>query len=93
MLQASLFCMQMGSLLCTQTDNWCQWFLHAAVQVFVNLGILLAYIAGIPYDYGVDDIEVFGCTVAWSRVVFWVASVPAVAQVRACMKWIKLCSE
>jgi len=49
-------------------------------QVFINIGILVAYSAGIPYDYGVDDVAVLGTTVPWWRVVLCAGALPAMLQ-------------
>jgi hypothetical protein len=53
------------------------------LQVCINLGILLAYCAGVPYEQGFTGFDVLGGNVwlAWWRVMLCLALLPAVLQV------------
>eukprot|EP00877_Chromochloris_zofingiensis_P014348 jgi/Chrzof1/9167/Cz03g38140.t1 len=50
-------------------------------QVFINVGILVAYSAGIPYENDFTGFEVKGHFICWWRVMIAASIVPVVAQV------------
>lgn len=49
-------------------------------QVFINVGILLAYLAGLPYQYHMEVLPIAGLPIPWWRVMILMALIPAVAQ-------------
>lgn len=51
-------------------------------QVFINVGILCAYCAGLPYERGVDKISILGFTgpIPWWKLMIIFAVVPAFIQ-------------
>lgn len=56
----------------------------ACDQVFVCVGILVAYIVGLPYDS--DEpfaVTLFGRCVAWWRIIFGLGVLPALLQARS----------
>ena len=54
------------------------------VQVFICMGILVAYIVGLPYDANQPfAVSLFGRCVAWWRIIFGLGVVPALLQARA----------
>lgn len=53
------------------------------MQVFICVGILVAYIVGLPYDSNQPfAVSLFGRCVAWWRVIFGLGIVPALLQAR-----------
>ena len=55
--------------------------LHA--QILFAVGVLAAYLAGLPFWLDVDDVDVCGWTVPWWRVMVGMAALLALAQVSA----------
>ncbi len=56
----------------------------ACDQVFVCVGILVAYIAGLPYDSNEPfAVTLFGRCVAWWRIIFGLGVLPALLQARS----------
>ncbi|KIZ00412.1 hypothetical protein MNEG_7552 [Monoraphidium neglectum] len=49
-------------------------------QVFINVGILLAYLAGVPYEQEFSGFNFRGQFVAWWRVMVALQAVPAALQ-------------
>ena len=58
----------MGCYRCT-SDRIAAWTCSAPcpwlLQVFVNVGILAAYLIGYPYEAGMDTVPLLGRQVAW----------------------------
>ena len=55
------------------------------LQLFVNLGILMAYIIGLPYDKHPRAAFAVGShSLSWWRIMFLSAVIPAVLQVGMC---------
>ena len=51
------------------------------MQVFICVGILVAYIVGLPYDANQSfAVSLFGRCVAWWRIIFGLGVVPALLQ-------------
>jgi len=48
--------------------------------VFFSAGVLIAYLAGLPYGYQVDKVQVWGYEVEWWRVMVVMAGGLALAQ-------------
>ena len=65
------------------------WTLTSAcvLQLFVCVGILLAFAIGLPYDGKEATINLLGKATSWWRVMFALGLVPDVAQVR---RWLLL---
>lgn len=51
------------------------------LQLFVCVGILLAFIIGLPYDGKEATVPLLGNDTAWWRVMFGLGLVPAIMQV------------
>ena len=49
--------------------------------MFICIGILLALVAGLPYQYGVHSVSLLGASVEWWRIMLGFALLPAVGQV------------
>jgi hypothetical protein len=57
--------------------------MRPCVQVFVCVGILVAYVAGVPYDSGAPfAVTLFGRCVSWWRIIFGIGVLPALLQAR-----------
>ena len=52
------------------------------MQLFVCVGILLAFVIGLPYDGQRAYTDLLGHDLAWWRVMFGLGMVPALTQVR-----------
>lgn len=52
-----------------------------ALQLFVCVGILIAFTIGLPYDGKEAFLSLAGRQIAWWRVMFAIGTVPAVLQV------------
>jgi hypothetical protein len=50
--------------------------------VFINVGILAAYCAGIPYEHGFSSVWVGGQEVAWWRIMMLLVCITSLVQVR-----------
>jgi hypothetical protein len=47
------------------------------------VGILVAYVAGVPYDSGAPfAVTLFGRCVSWWRIIFGIGVLPAILQAR-----------
>jgi hypothetical protein len=53
------------------------------MQVFINVGILLAYCAGIPYEHDFTVVPLFGTHISWWRFMMVFSCIPALLQVRS----------
>ena len=53
------------------------------LQLFVCVGILLAFVIGLPYDGKKATVNLLGEDTAWWRVMFALGLVPAIMQVCA----------
>ena len=49
--------------------------------MMINVGILLAYLAGAPYEAGLTTVSLLGVTIAWWRVMIALSIFPAALQV------------
>ena len=57
------------------------------LQLFVNLGILMAYVIGLPYDkHPRAAFDVGSHSLSWWRIMFLSAVIPAVLQVGSCRR-------
>lgn len=54
--------------------------LGTLTQVFINVGILAAYVIGYPYEMGTEKVDLLGHEVAWWRIMFAAALGPALLQ-------------
>ena len=56
--------------------------MRCSAQAFICVGILMAYLVGLPYQYNTPQaVTLFGATVSWWRIMFIIGLVPAVLQV------------
>ena len=64
------------------------------LQIFVNLGILMAYVIGFPYDKHSDAAIGLGSQqLSWWRIMFLSGIIPAVLQVSEDLCWANLCRQ
>ena len=55
-----------------------------AVQVMFSVGVVIAYLAGLPYWFQIESVTLCGLDVPWWRVMVSMAAVLALAQA-ACL--------
>jgi hypothetical protein len=53
------------------------------MQLSLCVGILFAYMLGLPYEQGITGIEIFGIHAAWWRVVLLLGSCVSIGQVHS----------
>lgn len=58
--------------------------------MFINIGILLAYLAGVPYEQEFSGFNLRGQFVAWWRCMVALQLLPALLQVGASHWWTPL---
>ncbi|KAL4430702.1 hypothetical protein ABPG75_005958 [Micractinium tetrahymenae] len=63
--------------------------LGTLTQVFINVGILAAYLVGYPYEAGATSVQLLGHEVAWWRIMFAAVLGPALLQAAS----LALCPE
>jgi hypothetical protein len=58
--------------------------IHECVhQVFINVGIVISYMVGAPYESHLRFLPLLGFQVAWWRIMLGLAVLPALIQVTA----------
>eukprot|EP00798_Chlamydomonas_sp_ICE-L_P002972 gene2972-12979_t len=54
-------------------------------QVWVNVGLVVAYCMGMPYEYNLVNVNILGKDVPWWRIMITMAFIPAILQLLGLM--------
>ena len=84
--------MMMGGAIQVHAKLWLLTnLLCVLAQAFICVGILVAYLVGLPYQHNTPQaVTLGGSTVSWWRIMFIIGLIPAISQV--CISAIMPCA-